>query len=331
MPTFRGDFTVSSSLVLPDGGKPMTIRNRDIVIVIRNAKKDAAGNIPSLNIQVVGEGSDLKSAAEELRGRLASQLDLLSFVTHSKFLIDQCWRVMDWEPFQKERQFRILKKFDPLYPPDPQLTAEFGATAEGFSNVEVEGYILRALRCFRYGILAEQLEEQFQQFWMSIETIAEGSKEATPAPIPCSKCGGVLTCNACHDTPTRVPMAQQAIRELIDRIAGNKARDVHRRLARARNHLVHGGAPSSIEGKIGVSLEALVNEAGYFAWHAIVATMPRIEQLFLGHRDGNFANKMLSMSPFGTFTHSGPEKHPTEDKLPEMNIEMTVTFRRPTL
>src|SRR5829696_8972465 len=117
--------------------------------------------------------------------------------------------------FERIRRMRPMLTFDPLYPPDPKLTARLIATAQILSTAGPEGYTRRALQCFRRGVIARQWAEQFQQFWLTIETIAEGSKAKIRIPIPCPRCGAALKCEQCGEAPLRRPMARQAIRDLI--------------------------------------------------------------------------------------------------------------------
>jgi hypothetical protein len=332
LPKFRADFDVKTTVVLPDGSAPLVLRGNDPVfeIIIRNAKPDSSGYVPSLDVQVITTSESIDMVPDAFRSLLAQQLDILTFVMHSTFLIKQCRRVMEWEPYQKSREFRALQKFDPLYPPDPELRAECIDTAQAISQAQPEGYVQRALRCFRYGVLSWQLEEQFQQFWLAIETIAEGSKEATKIPITCQKCQGSLTCENCNDTPMRRPMAQQAIKNLVGKIVKVGSEEMYRSLLNARNHLMHGRSSESIEAKIGRPLADLVNDVGFISWHAIMLSMPKIERpLHISHRGGNFANGELIAGPRGVFAHEGEGEHPTEDKIPNVKIDLMIHFKKP--
>jgi hypothetical protein len=203
------------------------------------------------------------------------QLDVLSFVTHSAFRIDECQRVIDWEPHQKRRRIRPMKKFDPFDPPDPELHCELIDTAQAITRAGQKDYVMQALRSFRYGVIEQQPEDQFQHFWLTIETIAEGSKETTRVPIPCPKCQGALFCSDCNESPLRRPMARQAIRELLSAIREDGGGRFYRDLVRTRDHLLHGRSPDTVEKEVGLPLPVLVNEAGRAAWHAIMYSMPK--------------------------------------------------------
>jgi hypothetical protein len=329
MSKFRADYDVSGSLVLPVGSEAYVLHGEEpsFEITLRNAHPDAQGHIPYLRVQVVADCDTIDRFPAVSRGLLAAQLDILSFVTHSTFMIDRCLRVLDWEPHQKTRRLRPIRSFDPLYPPDPDLRAELLSTVQKIIQTKPSASILRALRCFRYGVIQQQPEDQFQQFWLAIETIAEAEKETTRIPIPCPKCQGKLFCATCNETPTRRPMARQAIRELIQQLASGGGDDIYRLLVKTRDHLLHGRSPTAVEVEVGRPLEQVVNEAAAAAWNAIMFSIPKLEDPAFGHRGGDFVRRKLAVIPDTTFDYEGPAEHPPDDAIPSIDISMQVTFR----
>jgi hypothetical protein len=112
MPTYRADFDVKSSIVLEEDDAPVCLVSKDgqFRIELRNVKPDENGFVPHLQATVIGPSSDIRSAATELRGALASHLDVLAYVVQANMQIEQCWRVVDWEPFQRTRATYMLHK-----------------------------------------------------------------------------------------------------------------------------------------------------------------------------------------------------------------------------
>jgi hypothetical protein len=327
---YRADFYVKGSLALARGSDPLVIASKspDFEIQFTNAPRDASGHVPGLIVHVTASADSLDGAAEQFRGLLAQQLDLLSFVTHCAFAIVRCLRVIEWEPHQKRRRMLVFQDFDPLDPPDPELTSEFADTVHALIQAGAEDYVLRALRSFRYGTIERQPEDQFQHFWHAIETIAEGSKTKTRIPIPCPKCQHDLFCRECNKSPMRRPMARQAIRELFAAIRENGGDEFYRDLVGTRDHLLHGRSPDSVEREIGYPLPVLVNEAGKAAWQAIMHSLPALEgSPAFGHRDGNFVNLDLVMFPDMTFEYDGVAPRPSEDQIPKVQVTMKVTFK----
>jgi hypothetical protein len=101
-----------------------------------------------------------------------------------------------------------------------------------------------ALKYFRYGLLDEQPEDQFMWLWLALEIVAENLKEKVRVPIACSACGANVKCAHCGDEPMRIPMAKQAIEQLIATVVDEKSiAEVAKRQFAARNGLMHGQEP----------------------------------------------------------------------------------------
>lgn len=131
MPIYRGEYDVSGDLALPNGTDKLEFRNpAGAVFVIKNGARDEQGHATGLDVTVVGPSASLEVAYKELRRLLAEQLDLLSFVTHSRFKIDRPRRVVEWEPRKRKREFRAYHTADARYPPEPELVREYLATVE---------------------------------------------------------------------------------------------------------------------------------------------------------------------------------------------------------
>ncbi|UPJ78801.1 hypothetical protein IVB16_28610 [Bradyrhizobium sp. 183] len=329
MSKFRADFLVKGSLVLPFGSEPMVISGDDppFEMLLCNADPDGAGHTPALTVRVMADCDAIENVAGQFRTLLAQQLDVLSFVTHSAFRIDECQRVIDWEPHQKSRRIRPMKKFDPFDPPDPELHRELIETAQAITRAKQEDYVIQAQRSFRYGVIERQPEDQFQHFWLAIETIAEGSKATTRAPIPCPKCQGALFCSDCNESPLRRPMARQAIRQLLSAIREDGGGRFYRDLVRTRDHLLHGRSPDTVEKEVGLPLPVLVDEAGRAAWHAILNSMPKLEGApVFAHRDGDFVNNVVILTPDMVLEYDGIAPHPSEAQIPKVEMSMQVRF-----
>jgi len=329
MPKFRADFVVKCGLILPDDVPFVMVAgaNPPIEITFRNAARDAEGHVPELIAEVVGECDSINDVSTQFRELLADQLDVVSFATHSKFLIDQCLRVMDWEPFQRSRRIRPTQKFDPLYPPAPDLRSEIVASVEAIIRSTPERHVLRAMHYFRQGVIATELSDQFLRFWAALEVIAEASKDIERVPVQCPRCRSGLFCIECQEAPTRRPMATQAIRQLIAKI-NMQGEQLSKLLVDTRNHLTHGGFLESLQSKIGMSLAQAVNNAAAAAWHAIMHSMPPLEgQPVFGHRGGDFTNRELVVGADMIFEHQGDGPHPAEEQIPKPQISVKTTFR----
>jgi hypothetical protein len=344
MPQFRADFNVKGNLILPAPAEALTVYCDDPAckIIISNAEIDTWGNVPYLKVQVVASSESIESVPDAFRGVLERQLDLLAFVTNSRFIIEQSCRVVEWDPYQKKRAVMIMSdEFDPC-PPDPKLESKSIEAIQAILKSGPADYVKRALHFFRYGMMLPQPEDQFIQFWLSIETIAEGGKKGTKVPIPCPKCGGPLKCEQCNETPRHTPMATQAIRELINRIVKDKPEETYKSLSGVRHSLLHGRSLESIKAK--VNLKDMVNVAAAVAWRAILTSMPDIEgQLNIISRGSHVvggshvvSGRLIAAGPVGRgrykgeFEYDGLREHPAENEIPDLKIDCYARFKNPS-
>jgi len=220
---------------------------------------------------------------------------------------------------------------DYRYPPDPELDAKYIETVDKLEHARPPVFLQTALKYFRYGLLDTSPEDQFMRLWLSLEIIAENVKGTEPIPILCPQCSTAIKCGVCDAEPTRVPMAKQAIEELIGKVAGELAHVTSKRQFIARNGLMHGRSTKSIEDECKVSIGDIVDELATITWHAIMSCFPfdKVPALNFGHRQGEFVNKSLVMSVLGSFDHSGDGPHPTDDKIPNIEMTMETSFRKP--
>lgn len=263
-------------------------------------------------------------------GCLARQLDLLTFVTHSRFKIVAPRRLIEWEPGRRTRRFKAFHVVEGRYPPDPELIQDYLATAATIEKGNLPPFARMALKYFRYGLIDDQPEDQFMRLWLALEIIAENVKEKSRVPIACPACNSALKCPTCGSEPTRVPMAKQAIDRLLAEITGEAAQDVSRRQFIARNGLMHGRATESIEADCKASLPQIVDELGALTWNAIMSTLTPAGDgaLAFGHRSGEFVNKVMVVSMVGEFDHMDEGPHPSEDKIPAVKISMQTRFQQ---
>ncbi|WP_137105076.1 hypothetical protein [Azospirillum argentinense] len=329
MPMFRCDFEVKTDLVLPHEANSVEINTpENYSIRLLNGETDQNGDVIRLVATVVGSSVSIMDAQATLREKLAEQLDLLSFATHSRFEIIAPIRLIEWEEWQIKREMRVFYTTDARQPPSPDLEEYFCKTVQLLEKSGIPAFTRRALKYFRYGLIDNQPEDQFMQLWLSLEIIAENTKERSSIPITCQVCGGSMVCSSCGSSPQRVPMAKQAIESIISTIAGNYAKDVARRQFKARNGLMHGRSTESIEAECKAKLPDIVDELGKLTWHAIMSTIPYdgVEELTFGHRDDEFTNKKLIFSAHIEFTHNGETPHPTDKEIPNPVISMKTNF-----
>lgn len=335
MPTFRCDYDISGDLATPSEVAELVIEaSSGASITLKNKAKDENGVATGLHAIVIGNVSSEESAETELSVTLAEQLDLLTFVTHSRFKIISPIRLVEWEQNKVQRSFRFFHTFDSRYPPDHELIQGYIDTVQELDASPPSAFTRIALKYFRLGLIETQLEEQFMRLWLSLEIIAENITAKESTPFVCYQCKSNLQCKCCGSEQTRPPLAKQAINDLISKIVGVGAEEVSKRQFKCRNSLMHGGSSKGIEAETKMPFSEIIDELGKLTWHAIMSTIPLKEDgnpLMFGHRDGEFTSKNYVVSVIGTFEHTSDSPHPAEDKIPSGEISVTTSFREPTI
>lgn len=327
MSNFRSDYEVRSSLVLPEGTDTAQLASsvEGIQITLHNAPTRKDGHVPCLIAKVVGPAASLDAVADIHREHLARELDTLAFVTKATFQIEQCTKVIEWEPFQKSRKMLALQKFDPGNPPAPNLLPELLDSAARLSlALDQSSATRRALQCFRLGLISTQSEEQFHQFWLAFETIAEDTKDTARVPIQCPKCRTDLWCSSCAGVPTRRPLAQQAMRTLLTSLRKD-GNDVYEILSKVRHHLAHGRSPSTLSKSAGIELPIAVDLMGATAWHSIIRVMPHVDNLTVMEVDSVLSRELI-VGPDLEFQYNGEAEHPSDREIPDLNISLQTRF-----
>jgi hypothetical protein len=335
MPKFRCDFDVIGDLVLPTTAEqPLTITlPSGATVELSNGDRDEQEHTKSLIAKVVGEAPSIRDAERVLRTLLAEQLDLMCFTTQSRFKIEGARRAIDWEPNKRHRPLLVYQAVDARYPPSPELSEAYCKTCETLESMNFPPFIRLALKYFRYGCLDQTPEDQFMRFWLALEIVAENTKPKERAPIVCASCAKNAKCAHCGFEPSRVPMATEAIRLLIDKITAPR-KDVSERQLTVRHGLMHGRTPAAMEAKVGVGLPAIVNEVAELTWNAIFAhiiTRPERENdapLDFGHFGGQFVGARLVVVA-ELLVDTGEGEYPTEDKLPKVETEILHRFNGP--
>lgn len=325
MPTARTEFSIEPDLVFPDSGYVgVLLDTAPLSIDLRNGSADHEGHVVELIGTVTGPVSSLENASSEQRDSLATWLDVLALVTRSRFTIIRPIRSVEWEARKVERRLFKFVEQDSRYPPEPTLADDLLQSVRTISGMDLQPYIWKALKYFRYGLLERSSEDQFVRFWHALEIMGENLKSKQQVPITCSQCHSPLVCT-CGKPAMRTPMAKQAIDELIGQIVGSKAEEVSKRLFDARNTLMHGGSPESVEKKIGRPMAAIVNELAALTWQTLMKALPSQERLVIGDRT-DIGNGILTARAEIRFEHKEDRDHPSLEKIPDIKATILNSF-----
>lgn len=331
MKSYRADYLVKPDLVI-DGEEsllPIVTKN-GFKVTFKNCEKNEQEHFTRLIAIVVGTAQNIDVVNNIFRRELANALDLLAFATHSRFQILHPLKVLDWEPRQRERAFKIFHSSDFRDPPDPELNQDLLDTVSKIEEFEIKDFVRTALKYFRYGVLEKSPEDQFMRFWLALEILAENTKIKEPELVKCFNCEHSLVCKSCSSEITRVPMAKSQIINLLRLIVGEEnIYEVSKRLFIARNSLMHGGSVQSIEKKTNRIISEISDELGNLLWQLVYGAIEGLsaESVVFGFRGGNFTNQTITASSNGIFWHEGESDHPSDEVLNGFKVSLITNFK----
>ncbi|MYN28443.1 hypothetical protein [Duganella levis] len=327
MPTFRVDIRVKSEIVFPTSDDFIVVEYLDskYKITLRNAPALENKIVRSLDATIMGEAESMDEVGHDFRAILARWLDNLAYVCQCSLVIEKVWRVVEWEPGQKKRKFKALNVLDKF--PETILSGNIIKTANALAQSDLPPHVRRALQCFRTALLLFSQEDRFMQFWTAVEVLANGSKEKKSIPIPCGECGGAISCKSCGDSPTRVPMATQAIRDLFFTIGVPDAGASFKLLSKVRHGITHGRTNDSIEAETGQSLADAVQLMGMVACNMVRKFVP--EAIFdftptFKSCGGPYLSGQLIGGPLGEFEQPEGQDFPDEASIPDVKIDLII-------
>ncbi len=274
------EFEVESEVSLADGYPSVTFNDprKRYSIQLRDFRRDPGQHRPSILANVIFE-SDLDGKIENLKKIkemgtifLKEFLATLSLVTKLKHEIIECRKVVDWRLGLPERLVQVYKTFPIADIPIPGLTDKSIESAEYFAQREISPKIENAVRWFWRGANCTHLDDQFQCFWFSLETLSSHLKPKDKVPSPCPKCKGALFCQQCNEAPLHKPFPKQAIESLLKKNYAKKPdQKTIEQLFEIRNRLMHGEFIEEIESDLKISMQNINDHLGNFIWVGIVS------------------------------------------------------------
>lgn len=159
--------------------------------------------------------------------------------------------------------------------PQPFLREGTARAIERLLEFDIPPAIRRAMRWYRLGINATVPDDQFMNFWFSLELVAEFQKSSEKVPDRCPQCQSPLYCESCKTNPVHRPYPKQAIRTLIKAVDKECDDATIKRLDKTRNSLMHGATLKEIEDSLPQPHEQIVDVLGRLLWRAIILKFPR--------------------------------------------------------
>jgi len=323
------DFILDSDLCLKDGTGTLSLTdpNNDFTLTLSNAES-GSGNINAvLSAQLIFEASSFENIRDVACDKLAKALNALTYATNSKFVQILLKRVIDWTPGIIERQAIIYVETPELDIAEPALDNAYVDAARRLLVMQSGEKQQAALRWYRLGIQADNLEEQFSYFWFALEIAAECSKDSGKVASKCPKCRQPLFCESCGEHPTHRRYAGEAIQQIIGRVQQINAAEVFKTLQIIRHTLMHGGRISSVLDQLPCTDEQAINKLAFVTWHAIgfmfaEADPDPTKPMELGYRE-NLVRRTLVAGANITTKMQGDLDNPQLADFPSIQFKVT--------
>jgi len=323
------DFTLDSDLCLKDGTEPLKLTdpNNDFTLILSNAESNPEDIDSVLSVQLIFEVSSFENIREFASDKLAKALNALTYATNSKFSQVLLKRVIDWTPGINERNAIIYVETPELDRAEPALDSDYIDAARRLLFMQSGEKQQEALRWYRLGIQANNLEEQFSYFWFALEIAAEYSKSTEKVPSKCPKCSQPLFCEGCGEHPLHRRYAGEAIQQIIARVHQINADEVFKSLQTIRHTLMHGGRINSVLDKLPCTGEQAVNKLAFVTWQAIglmftEADPDPTKPMGLGYRD-NLVKKNIVAEANITTVMPGDPNNPQLADFPDIQFKVT--------
>lgn len=323
------DFILDSDLCLKEGTGSLTLAapDNDFTLTLSNVKSGSENIDAVLSAQLIFEASSFENIREIACDKLAKALNALTYATNSKFVQVLLKRVIDWTPGIIERQAIIYVETPELEKAEPALDNVYLGTARRLLVMQSGEKQQEALRWYRLGIQADNLEEQFSYFWFALEIAAEYSKGTEKVPSKCPKCQQPLFCESCGEHPMHRKYAGEAIRQIISRIQQINADEVFKTLQVIRHTLMHGGRINSVLDQLPCTDEQAVNKLAFVTWHAIGfmftgADPEPSKPMELGYRDSLVRRTLVAGATITTGMQGDPN-NPQLANFPSIQFRVT--------
>lgn len=328
MTKWIADYEVESHLSLVKNDLKLKYKdpNNFYEVHVKNLKVKPPIEKPLLSVQVIVDCDAIDSVAEKSKEYLKLFLNILSLVTNTKFFIRCLNRIIDWTPGLDMRDcHQFLSSPDPDIP-RPLLDDRILKSVNTLMRNDITDDLRRALRWFSRGVGADYLEEQFQYFWFSLETLAEKDKAPTKVPDQCPNCKSPLYCKTCNETPMHRPYPKQAIEQLIKKVVKGDPEKLYDMLTEVRHALLHGNDTDEIEKSLPVDMSQLVDNLGQTVWTALINSFnvpPRTSSLtFL--RTNTYSHRELVIKTVMRVGSGSRKDEPQIEDVSKLEVKMHV-------
>jgi hypothetical protein len=325
------DFVLASDLCLKLKQAPLVLADpsNDFVLTITNASGEQANLGAVLSAQLVFDVQSFDNIRDLAFDKLTIALNALAFATNRKFALKRLLRVIDWTAGISERSAIIYDEVPEWSTVEPGLDEEFIETATRLLAMQAGEKQQRALRWYRLGLQAENIEEQFSYLWFALEIVSEAMKGSEKIESRCPKCRGPLFCEKCGVHPMHRRYAGEAIKQMVERVHPENSNEVFETFQTIRHTLMHGDRISSVITSLPCDEQQAINKLAFVTWHSLglmffkADTQPEIPMTF-GYVENFVRRTVVAEANIVVGALRGDPLNPQLSDFPEVKFDLVV-------
>lgn len=297
---------------------------------LKDGKPNKDGKIEILQLQIFFDAPTVQEAQDPALNHLIEVINILTVVTGCKFEFRRLRHIVDLTPNIGMRDCLVYTNNDMPEVMQPHLSDDLMPTAAKLLDCSPSEQVYGAMRWFRLGVGADNIEEQFLNFWLALELAATNDKPKGKVNDLCPVCRGNLYCETCKTHPVHRPYDKQAIEAMVVKLRPKLA-DLFTHLYKARNTLLHGDRLESVADQMPCPLDRLIDILAALARDAI---LNELSQTFLKKFSGAQIKFLIvdryARGRVGAAAHiqttcpNGPDGLPDIDKFNPPTIQFTV-------
>ena len=332
MKRFLVEFELESHSCLLDGlgEQKLTSAGDGVDYLLSNLSTEIGNEHPILCLRILLDAPDFGTAEEVGNDKATRFVRCLSFCASTPCQMHRMTRIVDWTTGLQEREAQIVTSHRGHDLPYKVIDTELLRTVEGIISLNIREEVFQALKWHYYGVLSEYTDEQFQYFWLSLETLVQVNGDATKVSDLCAQCRSPLYCKKCRTHPTHRPYPKQKIERLFNKINPSIGQKVFEDASQIRNIISHGSDVSAFVQTTEIDFNGLVDAMGQMSFYGILNALQQFLGLeqekmnYLFHQVNTFIKTTLMVKANISFRSKDPIT-PNITDVPDIKTEVIIS------
>lgn len=298
------NFEVESDVSVIDDDAELVLKRKDggFLAAIKNVVRQDYSDPFVLRVQIMYDADDLDHAQRIHLDKVADFLDVFALAAGARLKFSRMLQLIDCSSPNPQRDCHIWAARIRHENPRPALDGDVANTVADFLNSPLHPEVMRSIHLYRQGCAALIPADQFRNFFLAIETLAEHVKPSEEVNDICQKCKSPLYCEKCKTHPTHKPFAGKVVRQLIRQVEPKIDEKVINAIIAARHGLAHGTAFSDLQLENDNQQFTIVDVLGFAVLKLLIDQYrPYLKQVKLGIPSTYIQRTITAYSHVGGF------------------------------